>query len=546
MHKRHILILILLSACFYILGNNILPITSPDEVFYVQTAREMVKHNSWLTPYLFGLPQFEKPIFIYWLMRLEFILFGFSNFSVRFIFSLFGILGVIGVYYLGLVGFKDEKKAFISALVLSSSALYIGLSRIVMTDVVFSFFITLALLSFFYYYLRQNKFGLVTFFVFCAFAVLTKGPLGLILPFFTLVTFLLLNKDLRFLCSGNFLWGLICFALISLPWYSLIIYKHGWAFINEFFYNDHIRRILAAEHNNDTWYYYPLFTFAGIFPWSIFMLLGLKRLFSGFSYKQPFYLFLACWIGVVFCVFQIAHSKLLHYLLPAYPALALASGDFIYASLKDKGKILVAALSATAFIAFFSPFVVVVMLMSNSSILPVASLLFMAAILVIYGLLCLALILASKFEKLLYMFALICPMLIFFIFLIAKNISPYISTAQACQALLKNKTIENTILTSKYFARDVRYNTGKKIAIFYLKGKNFFSPHPVPFIDTYPKAKNLLSAQGQTYCILDRNSAQKLFRINSESFKVELIGVVGDKYILSVKYFNQENKPGER
>ena len=204
MHKRHILILILLSACFYILGNNILPITSPDEVFYVQTAREMVKHNSWLTPYLFGLPQFEKPIFIYWLMRLEFILFGFSNFSVRFIFSLFGILGVIGVYYLGLVGFKDEKKAFISALVLSSSALYIGLSRIVMTDVVFSFFITLALLSFFYYYLRQNKFGLVTFFVFCAFAVLTKGPLGLILPFFTLVTFLLLNKDLRFLAPGIF------------------------------------------------------------------------------------------------------------------------------------------------------------------------------------------------------------------------------------------------------------------------------------------------------------------------------------------------------
>jgi len=55
-----------------------------------------------------------------------------------------------------------------------------------------------------------------------------------------------------------------------------------------------------------------------------------------------------------------------------------------------------------------------------------------------------------------------------------------------------------------------------------------------------------LLSQGQTYCILDRNYAQKLFRINSESFKVELIGVVGDKYILSVKYFNQENKPGER
>jgi len=533
---KHLLILVLLSGIFFILGNSILPITSPDEVFYVQTAKEMVKHNSWLTPYLFDQPQFEKPIFIYWIMRLEFVLFGPSNFSVRFVFSLFGIIGVVAVYFLSLIGFKDENKAFISSLVLASSALYIGLSRIVMTDMVFFVFITLAILFFLRDYLKKKKLGIVLFFIFSALAVLTKGPLGLILPFLTVLLFLLIRRDLKYLYCSYFLWGIICFVVLALPWYALVIYKHGWVFIREFFYNDHIRRIFEAEHNNDTWYYYPVLLFAGMFPWGILMLLGLKRLILKIRDSEEVYLFLACWIGVVFCVFQIAHSKLMHYIFPAFPAVALVVGDYIQDSLNKKARVFTVVLVGTVLIASGLPLAVSLLFLSSpAKIIPSINIYSLAVASMLFATICAILVLRSKLKKLLYMFVLVCPFIIFWIFSCTRSLSPYISTAQACDILLNKRAIGNTIITSKYFARDVRYNTSKNIAVFYLNGKNFFSPHPIPFIDSYSKLEDFIVSQGQIYCILDKNSARKFKRIADEGFQVELIDIVADKYILAAR-----------
>ena len=59
MSKKHIFILIVLSYFFFIFGNGIFSLTNPDEVFYAQTAKEMMERNSWMTPYIFGQPQFE-------------------------------------------------------------------------------------------------------------------------------------------------------------------------------------------------------------------------------------------------------------------------------------------------------------------------------------------------------------------------------------------------------------------------------------------------------------------------------------------------------
>jgi 4-amino-4-deoxy-L-arabinose transferase-like glycosyltransferase len=83
-YLKHILILVGLSYFFFMLGNSILSLTNPDEVFYAQIAKEMAQHKTWMVPYLFGHPNFEKPIFTYWLLRIGFIIFGISSFSARF------------------------------------------------------------------------------------------------------------------------------------------------------------------------------------------------------------------------------------------------------------------------------------------------------------------------------------------------------------------------------------------------------------------------------------------------------------------------------
>ena len=349
------LILLGLSYVFFVLGNGVLSLTNPDEVFYVQTAKEMVQHDSWMTPYLFGVPQFEKPILLYWLLRVGFLASGvspfsaFSAFASRFFPALFAAVGVIAVYFLARIGLKNERKAFLSAVVLLSSGLYIGLARTVYTDMIFSVFILLALTFFFWGYetAQRRGVGFVLFFVFCALAVLTKGPLGFAIPFLVVVVFLAIRKELKIFLCGSSAWGFLLFLAIALPWYVFVIQRFGGAFTHEFFYNDHIRRLFEAEHpGNDTWYFYLGTAVVGMFPWSIFVAVSFVQLVGRMIWRviwhmilkqvQPIYMFLLCWILVTFAIFQPAHSKLVSYIVPMFPALAIMTGDLVYDWIETK------------------------------------------------------------------------------------------------------------------------------------------------------------------------------------------------------------------
>jgi 4-amino-4-deoxy-L-arabinose transferase-like glycosyltransferase len=141
---------VLLFFVFFFAGNGILGLTHPDEVFYTQTAQEMIQHKTWIVPYLFDGPNFEKPIFSYWLFILGFKMFGVSSFSARFFPAVFAVLGVLGVYFLGKTAFRDEKKGLYAALVLMSSLLYVGLARTVFTDMFFTVLIELSLVFFYW------------------------------------------------------------------------------------------------------------------------------------------------------------------------------------------------------------------------------------------------------------------------------------------------------------------------------------------------------------------------------------------------------------
>ena len=70
------LALVALAGVVYFAGLNAFPLSDPDEVFYAQTAREMLERHSVLTPLMFGQPQFEKPPLTYWCLMASFKVFG--------------------------------------------------------------------------------------------------------------------------------------------------------------------------------------------------------------------------------------------------------------------------------------------------------------------------------------------------------------------------------------------------------------------------------------------------------------------------------------
>src|SRR5207248_3465130 len=76
-----VLLLVCFVAFWWRLGT--LGLIDPDEPFYAQTAREMIQTGDWLTPRIFGAPQFEKPILYYWLVAGSFRYLGESEFAGR-------------------------------------------------------------------------------------------------------------------------------------------------------------------------------------------------------------------------------------------------------------------------------------------------------------------------------------------------------------------------------------------------------------------------------------------------------------------------------
>ena len=543
---KHILTLIIFSYFCFMFGNGLVSLTVPDEVFYAQTAKEMLQQHSWMVPYLFGQPNFEKPIFIYWLLKAGFIIFGINSFSARFFPALFGIIGVVGVYLLGKIGFKDNSKAFISAIALMTCGIYIGLARTVFTDMVFTVFILLSLLSFYwgYSFEKRKAPGIFLFFVFAAFATLTKGPLGLFISFLSILLFLFIKKDIKFIFNRYIFWGLLVFGLISVPWYILMFKIYGNTFLHEFFYNDHYRRVIQAEHSgNDTWYFYPLSMLTCIFPWSIFLIFSLFFLPAHLKTKNnSFYAFLACLISVVFVVFQSAHSKLISYIFPLFPALALLSGDFISDALarQDKNRLIYWALSISLLMVLLVPAALIVVSVwfkhyLDPDILSQTKINLFIFVFLAFGSILLFLLLKKRLLKSVYCLGLFIPIIIYLIPFVHVGIEPYLSPKESCAYLVNNYKIDNFILSSKPFARGVKYYTDKEVAVIDMPGTQFFSPQPIPFLDTNDKVLEFLRKQRVTYCVLKKNSVKNIQRLANGEFRYEILRLIGNEYILRIE-----------
>ncbi len=526
------------------LGNGLVSLTNPDEVFYAQTAKEMREHHTWMTPYLFDNLQFEKPVFLYWLLRVGFAVLGVNSFSARLFPAIFAMIGVLAVYALACLGWEDKRKAFVSGLVLMSGGFYIGLARTVFTDMIFSVFILLALASFFWGYARrqQRHWGMILFFVFSGCAVLSKGPLGCAMTFMTALIFLAIKRDFKFLRSVFVPAGLMLFLVITVPWYFLMIKEYGRVFLGEFFYNDHIRRFLEAEHAKcDTWYFYPGSMIGGMFPWSLYSLSALVYFLMRIRRRmRDVDIFLLVWMAVVMLTFQPAHSKLASYIFPLFPALALVTGDFICDAVAGK-RGMKTFLGVSWIMAVFLAVVTIVsavcVFVRHSKIaeyvpsrLPfaVATVLF-ALITVLFA----VFIFRRRFLAGMYTLSGLILAIFCIIPLIDNDVEPFISSRDTAAYLMKNYDIDTTILCSKKNVRGIRYYTGKNVAVINPYGRNFFSPHPIPFLDSDERIRDFLSKQPVTYAVLTRSLLADMKR-QEQFFEVRVLQHIGDQYIVKV------------
>ncbi|MDD5634509.1 MAG: glycosyltransferase family 39 protein [Candidatus Omnitrophica bacterium] len=328
--KTYIFILIAVTMFLFLFGLGNMALTDPDESFYAETAKEMYDGGEWVTPQIFGKPQFEKPVFYYWTVIAGYIVFGVGEFAARFSSALFGILGVIGVYFLGRL-VCSPLCGFLSGLILATSGEYLVLARACITDMVLCVFILFSILFFLYGFTGRKRVFYFWSSVMMALAVLTKGPIGIFLPVVILFFYIAATKQLSKCKEIPFFKCAIIFIAVALPWYLAAYLKHGAIFIEEFFGFQNITRFLQPEHKIGTspLFYIPVIL-GGFYPWTFFLPLGIRELYKNraqaVSAIKNSALLLSLWFLVIFIFFSVSKTKLVTYVFPLFPVLAVVCG----------------------------------------------------------------------------------------------------------------------------------------------------------------------------------------------------------------------------
>lgn len=347
-----IFFLLFIYLYFYKLGDY--GLFNVDEPRYPEVAREMIESNNWIVPYFNYEVRYDKPVLFYWIEALSIKVFGLGEFSARFPSVLSSLICMSFLFYF-VKTFYGYIVALITILILMSSIQFAALSRFSITDMTLNAFITSSIVCFFcgynflitshrFFKLQMTEFSLwyVFAFIFLALAVLTKGPVAVVLIFLVLFPFFWwVGKLDYFFKHASFWLGLLLFFLMVLPWYIQIHFATEGEFTKAFFGLHNLSRYtsIVSGHKGSIFYYFLVLAI-GFIPWIFFFLQsvffvfkkGLKSLLIG--PKEQISWFCFWWFLIVFLFFTVSKTKLLTYILLIFPPLSVLIGVWFYSILQ--------------------------------------------------------------------------------------------------------------------------------------------------------------------------------------------------------------------
>ena len=317
------------------------PLFEPDEGRYAEIPREMLATGDLLTPRLDGVLYFEKPPLYYWLNAGALATGAPMETAVRLWSVLFALGGAGLAYALGRE-MSGAPAGLAAAAALATSPLYFALGRIATLDMTVTFFLTATLACFWLAHGRPRGVGerLLWYGMFAAaaLAVLTKGLIGVVIPGAVVALYLLFTRRWRVLAAVPWLGGILLFLAVAAPWHLWMAAHHP-RFLWFYFVHEHLLRYATdATHRwQPAWFFIPVLLL-GFLPWSgltpAAATLGDNRTDPGEAgrNRRPALVFLACWAGFVFVFFSASRSKLIPYVLPALPPLAVLTGLAVVAA----------------------------------------------------------------------------------------------------------------------------------------------------------------------------------------------------------------------
>jgi len=352
-----LIVLFVAIFAFYSIGLGARPYLAPSEARYIEIPRQMLTTGDWLTPHINGVPYFEKPPLFYWMQAATMKIFGDSEFAGRISTVKCMTLLCLITYALGRMLY-GRRSGLLAASVLATSLMGYALSRIATLDVPVTLFLTATLASFLaaqYCHPErserslQRSFGkpqddkfYYLMFTSAALAVMTKGLIGIVIPGLVIGAWIALTNNWRILARVPFIRGTLLFLAIAAPWHIWMSLHHP-AFADFYFIHEHVTRFVSDEHKRKApWWFFIAITAAGLVPWAFTLPLrgraGVGALLErDVSNKAPLLtsplrgegLFLLLWILLPLLFFSASHSKLIPYIFPIFPPIAILLGKIL-------------------------------------------------------------------------------------------------------------------------------------------------------------------------------------------------------------------------
>ncbi|MER8920188.1 glycosyltransferase family 39 protein [Mesorhizobium sp. M0802] len=333
--SRNYIFLFLFSLMMTASGLASLPPLDRDEPRFVQATKQMTETGDYVDIRFQDASRYQKPIGIYWLQSAAVTLSGEGAQAPIWIYRLISALGIaIAVVAIAWTGANlfGANAGLAAGLVMAAIFATAFEGRDAKTDAMLLACCVLAQGALAQIYLASRRNEPVAghlpwiFWAAQGAAILIKGPIAPLLSALTVLTLVAFERDWRWLARLKAGRGLILVLLIVLPWLALITWKSNGAFLQQAVGKDMLGKVAQGEESHGVPPGFYVLTYC-LFMWPF----GLVALGAGLQAlnrlrDDPRLRFCLAWYVPFWLVFELIPTKLPHYVLPAYPGMALLIG----------------------------------------------------------------------------------------------------------------------------------------------------------------------------------------------------------------------------
>ncbi|MFA9289959.1 MAG: ArnT family glycosyltransferase [Solirubrobacteraceae bacterium] len=319
-----------------------------DEINFAESSREMIISNSYLIPKINFEAFWEKPPLFFWFQVMAMKVLGINEFASRFPNAIAGIITLLMFYTIG-KNKVDKSFGLLWVLVYTASLLPHLYFKSGIIDPWFNLFIFSSI-----YYLSthleqiENKsrfLHLILAGIFSGLAMLTKGPVGILIVGLTVCFYFLLNfKKVGFKLISDYFIYLFFALLIGSIWFLALYLNGDKEIIKEFIvYQIRLFQTEDADHGGP-FYYHFIVLLIGCFPTSVLAILAMTKnnnLEKNKSNNSILYfkswMTILFWVGLI--LFSIVKTKIVHYSSICYFPLSYLATITTYNLYKNKFKL---------------------------------------------------------------------------------------------------------------------------------------------------------------------------------------------------------------